>query len=347
MATFNQSLTRLRRFLRDPEALIWEDEDIRIYWNDAQLEIASKVGFIERINAYRYPPLYNWSYGWDWEIQHIDGDMYQYLNNWPARDVIISYPWEAGYFLTSMSTVDDGTRFMHPWESAYCSPADVVRIPLHFKFNKMKFAAFDEDKIEPITEKELAMNDSWYKTKSGEVLNYYRPDEYENDIVLYPRPSSITWDDSALLLTDSSESFADVAGDGIVNYVEDGFDESDTGIIFDTTTVEGHLLCIFEALPDGIDDDEETWDDPISWWPIYMIPMIEYATLERCLGADTDGFIPSLRDYWLLRKNIGIETIKTFKGKRLTDRDYRLGGDRKTWRVAHARLPDKYPRTWP
>lgn len=347
MGTFNQSLTRMRRFLRDPSGEIWEDEDIRVAWNDAQLEIASKINFIERINAYRYPPLYSWSYGWDWEVQHIDGDMYQYLHNWPARDMIICYPWEPGYWLDSMSTADDGARFTHPWEAEYLAPGDVVRIPLHAKFNQMKYIAFDESPIDPITEKELAQSDPWYKTCSGEPVNYYRPDEYENDIVLYPRPSSVTWDDSNLLLTDASESFSDTLGEGMINYQEDAFDEQNTGVIFDTIDAAGHLVAIFEALPEAVEEEIDSWDDELPWWPTYMVPMVEYAVLERCFGGDTDGFIPSLRDYWEMRKKVGIETIKTFKLKRLTDRDFRLGGEAKGWRSGHPRLPEHYPKTWP
>ena len=57
-----------------------------------------------------------------------------------------------------------------------------------------------------------------------------------------------------------------------------------------------------------------------------MLPVIEYATLERCFGADTDGYIPSLKGYWANRKKIGIEAIKLFKNMRTTDRDYRMGG---------------------
>ncbi len=333
MATFNESITRLRRFLRDPDALIWDDDQIRIYFNDAQLELAQKIAYIERIGAYRYPPLYNWSYQWDWEIQHIDGDQYQCLNIWTTRAYVISYPWEAGYWFDSMSTHDDGTRFIHPWESLYCSPADVVKIKLHSKFNKMKFAAFDEGKIEPLSEKEISSDDPYYKTVTGEPSNYYRPDEYENDLVLYPRPTSSTW-------PTGTEGFDDAGG--IVAYFLDSFDTTDLGLSIDVISTEDNLFLIFEAIPDEISDDDSDWDDEIEWWPPYMVPMIEYATLERCYGADTDGFIPSLRDYWETRKKVGIETIKVFKQGRLTDRNYRMGGTSRL-AIKHPRLPAGYP----
>ena len=347
MATFAQSLIRIRRFLRDPDALVWDSEQIRIYFNDSQSEIAEKINHIEKVRAYPYPPVWTWAYHWDWEVQHIDGDKYQSLQKWGTRDMIICYPWEPGYWLDSSDTADDGGRFSQPWESAYLAPADVIPIPLHNKLNRTKFVAYDEQSIEPITERELSQSDPWYKTHSGTPDSYYRPSEYENTMVLYPRPSSIVWDTNSLLSdVDPSESFSDTLSEGIIVYEEDAFDEQDKGIIFDTVDAADHLFMIFEAIPDDVPEDSDEWDDELSSWPSYMIPMIEYATLERCFGADSEGFIPSLRDYWETRKKIGIETIKTFKLNRLTDRDFRLGGSRKPSKPAHPRLPSAYPDPW-
>ncbi len=411
MGSFNQCLTRIRRFLRDPDAAIWDDDQVRIYFNDGQLEIAQKIDFIERIGSYRYPPLYTWSYQRDWEVQHVEGDLYQALNIWPTRDLVVCYPWEPGYYLATMSTVDEGSRFTHPWEAVYCTPADVVKIPLHTKFNKMKFAAFDEEKIEPQNEREISSNDQYYKTVSGQPVAYYRTDEYENDLILYPRPSSVVWDETNIQSDTPTDAFPDnqfgviytygyqwewevaiLTGDlnacceawaandmvvtyvwephytdtttdtdtdyhylqpwetnytqenrgGLVSYQEDSFDESDTGVIVDTLDTENNLFMVFEAIPEDVPEEIDTWDEDISWWPPYMIPIVEYATLERCFGADTDGFIPSLRDYWELRKKVGIETIKQFKHNRLTDRDYRMGGTIRR-SVGHPRLPSGYP----
>jgi hypothetical protein len=347
MSTFNGIKTRLRRFLRDPDANIWSDEDVRIFFNDAQIEVAQKIGYIERVHAYRYPPLYTFSYQWDWEIQHIEGDKYKCLSEWVTRDVINCYPWEAGYYLDSMDTPDDGARFTHPWECEYLAPGEVIRIPLHAKFHKNRFAAFDERKINPLGERQIAMGDPYYRTKTGEPINYYRPDQYHNEIVLYPRPSSVVWDDASWLLPDASDSFGTAASDGIVSYQEDAIDETGYGVVYDTVDTENNLFMVFDSLPDDVVDDEYTWDDAIAWWPPYMLMAVEQATLERCFGADTDGFIPSLRDYWQGRKEVSIEAIKRFKRMRMADRDFQIGGVQKSGRSAHPRLPSGYPRVWP
>jgi hypothetical protein len=246
-----------------------------------------------------------------------------------------------------MDTPDEGYRFTHPWESVYGTPADVVKIPLHAKFHKGKFLAFDEEKIEPLTEREIASNDPYYKIIDGLPINYYRPDDYENTMILYPRPSSVTWDDVSLLREPCSDSFSDTLGEGIITGEDDSFDESDYGIITDTIDTDGNLFMIFESLPDNIEDDESDWDEELEWWPQYMIPIVECAVLERCFGADTDGFIPSLRDYWRIRKEIGIKAILKFKSMRSLDRDYRLGRFERPQRTRGPRLPSGYPAQYP
>ncbi len=468
MASFNDSLTRIRRFLRDPTGDIWDSEQIRLYWNDAQLEIATKINYIERMHAYCYPPKWTWTYIYDHEYAYCEGDRYATFHNFGSRDMVVTYAWEPAYMLSSLDYPDDGTRFSHPWEAQYCTPADVVKIPLHGQFHKMKFAAFDESKIEPSSEKEIAENDGFYKTVTGEPESYYRPSEQENTCVLYPRPSSVTWDENDLFSNIPSDSLVEIpesdhvgiekivnggfdadtdwtkgagwtiaggkavhssgtaeiyqniypnlvrgnyravitisectsgslviyvgsgngtaistngihtqyikttavaqftlipstdfngkvddfsvkaiSGIGIVSYQSDSFDENDTGIVLDTIDADGQLLMIFEALPDAVEDEIDTWAYAISWWPPYMLPMIEYATLERCFGADTDGFIPSLRDYWEMRKKIGIETVKAFKQLKLQDRDYRLGGHGRHFGSSHPRFPSGYPAVYP
>jgi len=347
MTTFNQSMIRIRRFLRDPTGLIWSDDQIQMLWNEAQLEVADKIKYIERVHSYKYPPEWTWSYLYDWETHHIDGDKHQSLELWPVRNAAICYPWEAGYFLDSMSTVDEDYRFTHPWEAVYGTPADVVKIPLHMKFHQARFVAFGESKIEPSTEREIALNDPYYKTVDGEALNYYRPDDYENTMVIYPRPSSVTWDDVSLMREPLTDSFSDTLAEGIITGIDDTFKESDYGIITDTIATDGNLFMIFDSLPDDIEDSEGDWDEELAWWPPYMIPVVEYAVLERCFGSDTDGFIPSLRDYWKIKKEIGIAGIKLFKSLRAYDRDYQLGGTLKDRRRRGPRLPEHYPLQYP
>lgn len=327
----------MRRFLRDPDSNIWSDNDILTYWNDAQLEIASKIGYIEKVNAYKYPPEWTWAYMPDWERQHTDGDRYQCLTLWQAENAVVCYPWEPGYWLDNSDTADSGYRFTHPWEGVFTgSPADIVPIPLHDRFNAMKFMAYNERELCPIDRKNLSLRDGFYRTAAGTASNYWHPDEERNQFVPYPRPSNVTFDDGSL-----TDTYDDAGG--IVNWEEAALDETDRGLITETLDTDDKFLAVFEAIPDDVSDDPGDWYSTDIDWPAFLVKYFRYGTLERCFGADTDGFIPSLRDYWRQRKELGILGIKRFKAMRRQDRDYRLGGGRGKTTSRHPRLPASYP----
>jgi hypothetical protein len=111
--------------------------------------------------------------------------------------------------------------------------------------------------------------------------------------------------------TDYTELLADDGG-MLSNY--GWLDYSDDKIFADIIDSGNALLCVFEPIPNRATFTSE------NEFPPWLIKYVEYATLERAYGADTDGFIPTLRDYWSYRKTIGIQAIKQYKTARLKDR---------------------------
>jgi hypothetical protein len=346
--TFLDELRVLRRFLRDPNGIIWDNEDLRFFWNDAQVEIATKVGFMERARAYRYPPSYTWSYTYDHELQDpaVQGDLYRCFMDWEADTGFCIYPWEPGYWESASSTPDDGYRFTHPWEGAQESPAaEVVKMPLDPAFYRTKFVAFNELKLEPLPKRELAKGDPFYGLRIGEPRAYYHPDAQSNQLVIFPKPAAVTWEDQVpgadTLRTDPTVGLSDTGG--INTFVDSDLDESDTGIAIEIINIIGQLFMVFEAYPQDVVD----YEDQLTYWPAFMLRVVRYGTLENAFGANTDGFIPSLRDYWKQRKDLGIQSIVQLKHGRMKDRDYRMGGTDKPWRSKRLRLPAGYPPVFP
>lgn len=331
MTTFAASETRLRRFLRDPNGDIWSSADLQAYYNDAQVEIAQKTNLLVHVEAHYYPPRYDYSYLNDWEKAYIEGDRFQALQVNQVSGEVITYPWEAAWYLDASQTPDDGDRFMHPWEAHYCNPADPPGVLLHAELDKLKYLAYDRLKLEPKTEKELQDADDWYRTRTGLVTNYWRPDDYSNLIYLYPRPASVTIQEP-----DVTDALSDTGG--LISSSEAWLDETDTGIVTDVIDTEDALFMVYSAQPQDI---VETTDE--GSFPDFLTKYLEYATLERAYGADTDGFIPTLRDYWKLRKEIGLKALARFQRLMLTDRDYRLGGQEFPASSKRLRLPAGYP----
>jgi hypothetical protein len=366
VGSFNESLTRLRRFLRDPSGNIWTTDLLRRAWNETQFEILQKVGMIEEVAAYSYPPKYTWCYIHDWEDLYAEGDKYQALNLWQADSKVISYPWESVYWVTEDGPSDDGARFTIPFESAFLAPGDYVPMPLHTQFHNAKFVAWDESPISPISQKELAEQDWNYRIASGTPAYYWRPDVEHNQFVLYPRPSAITWQEEGVpeglvaegeegawtdteldgAMTDTGEDGAltEVIETGIVAWAEGDLDQADLGLITGTVGAAGAVLMVYERLAYDVADDPASWDDELDL-PEFVLHYIEAGTLERAFSADNDGFVPSLRDFWKVRKEIGINALKTYKRNRLKNRDYCIGAAQGGRRMgSRLRLPSSYPR---
>lgn len=336
MGSFNSSLTRMRRFLRDPSGNIWASDYLRRVWNEAQLEVFQKCGLIEEVGAYAYPPQYTYAYTHDWEEAYAEGDKYQALELWQADGKVISFPWEPAHWLTTVDTFDDGYRFTMPFEAGIADPADYVPMPLHAQFQRAKFVAWNESPIYPISQKELAENDWNYRRSSGTPVNYWRPDGEHNQFVLYPRPSGITWQEDEI-----GDAFSDTLGEGLIAWTEGSVDAVDTGMITGTVNAVGAVLMVFDRLPYDVESDDTTWDDEMDL-PEFAVHYIEAATMERAFAADTDGHIPSLRDYWKLRKDIGINVLLGYKRSRMKNRDYVIGAPRES-RRSRLRLPSTYP----
>ena len=328
--TWADIITRLRRFLRDPDGQIWSDADLLANFNDAQHEIANKTGSIIQVNACYYPPEFTYSYLYDWEREHLEGDRLQVLTVGQPRNLSHCYPWEVAWWLDTEPTDDSGYRWTHPVESGYGSPADIVPIPLHEQFRSMRMAVWDGEPITPISEYELVRRDHNYRLTAGDTQNYYHLDGDSNLIVPYPRPS-ITWYETGV------DDIYDDAG-GIVAVDESYLDGGDTGLTTDVIPVDGTFFFVFEAWPSPLVEATDIPD-----FAPFLTKYVEAATLERCYSADTDGFIPSLRDFWKSRKDVGIQAIKKWQRLGLTNRQYRLGGIMKrAYTGKYPRLPATY-----
>lgn len=310
---YRQIPLTLRRFLRDPSGKIWTDADLLTFWNDAQIEIAQKTQILKNAELRYYPPKYAGAYLHDWELAYAGTEAYKAIYPWALYGWRICHPWEMAYDAATIDALLGGDEYTQPWESGYCNPGEPVHIRLSAQYENLEFVSFDEEAIQPTTETELAANDRNYKTRSGQVLNYYPADHESRDLVLYPRPSSITWDD-----TDNSTDDPD-------------------------TSAAGKLLAVYRMIP----TDWTTIYQTTGEYPRWMLKFILYGCLERAYGADTDGYIPSLRDYWKMRKEVGINALKRYLLRQKTDRHYRLGGGRPQTGRRHPALPAGYPKTWP
>lgn len=324
----------LRYYLRDPDGTIWSDSDLLVHWNDAQQEFARKTGLLTTIAVLPYPQLYTISYIYPWEIDHVTGDIHQALIEWMAGDRVVCYPWETEYTVTD--GVDSYARWTHPWESEISGESDPVPMLLPEGFLYSKFAAYDHDEIRLTTQWELARDDRFFLSRSGQADRYYRPDESSSTFFLYPRPAETTFQDP---------NYTDVLGDtGGIDLYDETYYSGDTGLPSEPADTEDAVFFVYERQPTDID----SWQDSLPMFPSWAWDWIVYGTLERAYSADTDGFIPSLRDFWRSKKEIAIEMAKRICRIRSAQNIVYInerGPSRNARRSTGGSLPSGYPAT--
>ncbi|NIT59316.1 MAG: hypothetical protein GWN00_24770, partial [Aliifodinibius sp.] len=66
--------------------------------------------------------------------------------------------------------------------------------------------------------------------------------------------------------------------------------------------VDNNLLVVFEKNPVEITDTSDE-----SGFSIFLRKYIEYGVISRAYGANTDGRIDSLADYWNMRHEVGVK----------------------------------------
>lgn len=195
---YHEQLTRMRRFLRDPKAKLWNDELLRTMYNYVQREIASRTDVLESVEVLRTPPAWTWSYQTHWEYAFVEGNAYQCHHEYQQSDHVATQRWEIQQDLGAGVLASDGAMVCHPWESwmsgAHAQP---VPWPLPDDFSRMIMIAFDREPLAPWRKKDVTRNDTTWMNRQSIPHAWYRDDLVDNTFFPYPRPAAL-FDDGPL-----------------------------------------------------------------------------------------------------------------------------------------------------
>lgn len=218
MSTHDE-LRRLRRFLRDPEAAVWENDLLRELYNAVQADLQARTGILEAIRALPLPPRYRSSYLFDWEWGFAEEPSH-HAGRHQGDDVTFSARFEIQAIAgLGGETSEEGAAFIHPFEAWMGVSVGLhVKQPFPENFHTAKAVYYDEEPIELVERKRVTRADSAWSVRTGEPQLYFRDDEVSNEFVLYPRPTSIGWNDvlpeEDHVVVYSAGWEADEAGDG-------------------------------------------------------------------------------------------------------------------------------------
>ena len=341
--SWSDELTKIRRLLRDPDSNIWGVEFLRHLYNDTQKDFQHKTSVLENIATQRVPGLYHFSYMHDWEYAELPSKysvFYQCLSQ--HDESVFCHRWEPQETTGIDADVSDyGAHFTQPWEAFMLAPGEVVRMQFPGNLRSLKYIAYDEQPITATTQKKVQSNDASYITNTGTPIAYYEVQDVEDSFVLYPRPSTSFVNEidgnegPAWYVDGDSEDIT--TGTIAVRVGSTGTDLE--GISFDITDTTDNVFLIYDVEPEDVVNADDEGD-----YPEYLRKYIRYGVLARAYGANTDGRIGSLSDYWALRYRYGERVTKRYRRNRKQDRDYRLTTKaRNLTRRRLPRLPDTYP----
>jgi hypothetical protein len=345
--TWGTELVKLRRLLRDPQGLIWTESFLRHLWNDVQRDFQTKTRALEDVVAQRVPAIYQFAFQYDWEWRFLPDDLskfYQCLSQ--HDDKVFCHRWEPQVITGLAADVADyGIHFTQPWEGCMGEvPGEVLKMKFPLNFGSMKFIAYDEVPLEATSRKAVQSANPSYITTEGTPFAYYPYDETEDGYVLYPRPgvnfvNELEGEGLALYAEGDDED--DTVG---VIAVREGSSDLDSGAPMDVVDVTDSVFMVYEVSPPEV---ESLGDEPD--FPGFLCKYLRYGVATRAYGANTDGRIRTLAEFWQIRYDLGIEFTRRWLRNRRQDRDYRLvtrgSPGRRSYR--HPRLPDSYPATNP
>jgi hypothetical protein len=292
-------------------------------FNDEQNDLQNQVGQIEDVRVVMMPSKMQACYFWDWEWPYNDnanGEVFQPGYYDDANQYVCIHAWEREHLAgLTPTTAALGDFYTQPWEVWVTSlPGEPPPIPFPDGFHRAKFMAWDRKPVEPSTLREVQSMDRTWKTRQGDPMYYYRDENGSNRHYLYPLPSSITWTDQ-----DNEDADPDEAA-----YASTSLD------------VDDNLLVVFDKNITDLSDDDDS-----SAFATFLHKYIEYGTISRAYGANTDGRIRSLSEYWKMRKQVGIRAIRAYLSNRRVDRDYCLTGQgaKPIRSIKHPRLPNAFP----
>jgi hypothetical protein len=318
-------LARIRRMLRDPDANIWSDAFLLRAFNSEQ-QALHKVctTLLETVKTIKIPPEFQMSYIHDWEwpfSDYSDGEVYQFAAYWDEDDYAYLHYFESEVLSgIGFSISEQGYRFSHPWEIYHVGDCDQMSpIPCPDNWHKMLYLAWDRKPLDPTNRKNI-MSDHSFRTRSGIPQEYFRDDKISNYLYLWPRVSSIQWQDA---IAGTANDDPDVA-----SYASSGVD------------VDNNVTMFFRKTPTDLSAGSDESD-----FPAFIRKYVEYGVIAKAYKANTDGRIPSLAKYWETRRDLGVRAIQRYLGKRLSGRNMmlRTKGTPTRRQYRHSRLPDEYP----
>lgn len=342
----SESITRLRRILRDRDSHVFTDGVIVRVWNEIYLKFSAQSGVLNGVVNLPVPPTSYTTYTQEWEEEFTakpSSLVYNFLSPFTYTQ-----PWEPVAELGVNPQTTGGFTCTHGWESHY---EDIQnRVKHHFPDDYLSsiYTAYDNKPINWVYRKEVEFGNTVFKDRTGVYPSIYVDSVESMDFYLYPKVTStygltdITGDYGELVYDSTGTlTFDSDYGVGVFSSSDDM--SSNYGCIVMYQEIENAIHLIYKKKPREV--TQSTDDIEIPKW---CVKYVEFGVLSRLFQMNSDVYNKQLGDYFSQRYEFGLETtqiaISKMRGPRVYKRDDMRGVGQVGRKLAD--LPSHYPSYW-
>ena len=343
----SESITKIRRLIRDTTSKVFSDTSIIRVWNETQKFFCTETGLLEGYTWLQVPPTTEYTYTFRWEKDFAGKPstlLYDELHGYS-----FTQPWEASQLLNVTPNVVGGTTITYGWEAYYDSPQN--RIPHYFpeNFSSLIFAGYDKQPVDIVFPEDIRSphNNAW-KTRTGSRPMLYIEDLTSNVFYLYPAVID-RWglsqlnSDYGVITYDSDGDLTPTTDYGVITYIPNDDLDSDYGIVIYYVPKDNTLYIHYKREPMTLSSSSQTIDLP-NW----AIKYVEFGVLSKLLSMETDLQDLVLAQHYNERFKIGIQETTKLISNMKSMQAIKLDGIGQSERYGRKLpdLPSNYPSYW-
>ena len=217
--TFAAELVRIRRLLSDPAGNVWGNDLLEGLWNEVQQDVQLRTSILEDVAVVPVPPRFQSSYMHECEREYAGDNAYRCLFHQEGYFAFTAYFEVQEAFGVDGNATTAGAAYTHPLEAWYATPAYPPRFPLPGNFGNAKGLYHDEEPVPYVERRHIEKIDPSWRSRSGLPNAYTRESDEDNQFLLYPKPSTVVWNDISSGVTIDPEG---VEFDGTSDYLTRG-----------------------------------------------------------------------------------------------------------------------------
>ncbi len=356
---FSEVETRVRRYIKDPDAKVWSRDLLMDLFNQAQDQFNKDTRMLVKIGGAHTPGIYDSTTANKWEEEYIEGTVREFGEYFEGTIHLCSFKWEVAMLRGYEPIAGDNYRVTHAWES-YISDItvddwDVLRFP--DDFDKPILVMYNKKRLERLSESKAIKLDTKYKTRKGEPVRYIPvQNDEERQFAMYPRLNTVTF-------TDYGRSFPGYynlgPNEGMITVVDEGTTEEygtfyrwddvlptmdDYGIVVNYIPTVSNVTVVYAPRIEPVFHE----DSNIANWLDWQVKYIERLMVSLAFSCNNNRYNPTLSGAWQQRYQDGLNVIQRYKGKRLSSITTRLRSPSRTsvGSTGCIKFPDTYPSVY-